>query len=238
MAKKKGSKYEGKIVNNFLIKGVYCNQKNNRYAKLTCVSCQKLQPKDIRIDHLLNGVVSCKFCHTKFIDEENEVRYLKTKWDLIKHKVKNIKCYEHIENEFETFEEFHQYILPKFEKYKAEHNNNLVDMEIGRPNCLGNYSPKNCECQERDYNLKHESRRFKPFLAENIDTGEKVVCWSQSEFARKYNCYVESVGKCLRGKMKTTNGYRFRYLSPRENEWFNQEQIFQVTGILNFDDPL
>ena len=237
MGKFKVSKYESMVINGFLVEGV-TRKNGSYYGGMTCVNCHKLQPKEICISHLLSGNVSCRFCHTKFIEPEYEIKFLKGKWRAMNDRVKNDKHYRHVENNFENFEEFYSHIYPQFKQFQKEHNGNLADMEIGRPNPLGNYGIGNCEVQERGYNRKHERQCFKPFLAQEIKTGKMYVSWSQMEFARKYNCDQGSVGSCLRGKSKKHHGFRFRYLSPKENSLFNEEKILYATGILNFDDPL
>ena len=241
MSKKKGtfkvSSYESKVINGFLIEEVVKKGKN-LYASMVCVNCHRLQPKEIQIGDLLNGKISCRFCRTKFIEPQYEVRYLKIKWNLINYRIKSDKGYAHIFNKFKNFEEFYNYIYPKFEKYKAEHDNNLADMEIGRPDPFDNYRIGNCECQKKEHNLKHERQCFKPFLVQEIETGKLYVCWSQREFARKYDCYCQNISKCLKGKMKKHHGFRFRYLSKTENLLFNEERILYATGILEFDNPL
>ncbi len=72
--------------------------------------------------------------------------------------------------------------------------NTQYALELGRMKCIEN-----------------GKKRSKPLIAINLTTGEKLVFNSQIEASRQLNLSDSNINKVLKGKLKRTGNYTFKY---------------------------
>ena len=113
---------------------------------------------------------------------------------------------------FQNFCENIQYL----EGYKDWKNNTIpskyaLDKDI---KIEGNkvYSKNTCMFVTATENSIKRNLTGKTYEATNIKTGERVLFWNQTEFAREYGLNQGHITTCILGKRKTHKGWTFRII--------------------------
>lgn len=105
-------------------------------------------------------------------------------------------------------------------KTHVRHVHNLVaEAFIGsKPNGVFNAVHKDGNIYNNNINniawIKPKSNKSY-IMATNNETGEKIIVKSRANFCRKHNIDNSSLGKCLRGELKSTGGFKFEKIEER-----------------------
>lgn len=76
------------------------------------------------------------------------------------------------------------------------------------------YSPSTCIFLDYYLNIQETliRNKFKKFVGFRISDGYKEEHYNQTEFSKKYNLCSKAINACLKGKYKTTKGWKFEYI--------------------------
>lgn len=173
-----------------------------------------------------------KICKFKYKDE------LITRYENIVQRTTNPNNtnYQHyggrgIENKFKSSIDFIDCIKEKFllavEKYPNEDINTL---QIDRIDNNGHYECSNLRIIRQIKQMSNTRANYW-FIAKK--NNKKVVCNNAMYFGREFGINGRSVGNCLRGDSKQTNGWVFRKIGDSEAEELVLDEEYENLFLLN-----
>ena len=97
-----------------------------------------------------------------------------------------------------------------FENFLTDMGEKPLGYDIDRIDTIGDYSPENCRYTTREINANNKrNKRFVKIILENNNYEIGRIKY----LSKKYNVLRSGIHNVLSGRYKTSNGYKFEYIT-------------------------